>query len=161
MNTNIISVHDYKKYSKKEKQIVKRKLANFYNNNFLLSKWSLEYFYGFLTDENEREMECFVAEKSKKLVGFILGRMVGNISNRYNLTTLLVDKNDRGKGYSTLLLDAFLKRIRKNKKVEKVYLHFRDSNNFENFYTHYGFSGHRVTGTYSNEERKHYMEMKF
>jgi hypothetical protein len=57
-------------------------------------------------------------------------------------------------------LDEFLKIIGKNKSVKKVYLHFRDSNNFEGFYKHYGFEKHRTTGHYSNGEKKHYMEIK-
>ncbi len=102
----------------------------------------------------------FRAGKKQKNIGFILGRKVGNIKARYNLTTLLVDKQFRGKGYSKLLLNAFLKNVKKAKSSRKVYLHFRDSNNFEKFYQHYGFSGHRITGTYSNGEKKHYMEIK-
>lgn len=104
-------------------------------------------------------MECFILEKDRQVIGFILGRKVGNIKPRYNLTTLLVDKRYRGRGFSNVLLNKFLKTIKKNKSVKKVYLHFRDSNDYKSFYRHYGFSKHRTTGTYSNGEKKHYMEI--
>jgi ribosomal protein S18 acetylase RimI-like enzyme len=155
-----VSIYNFKEYSLKKKKLRKKRLIAFYNENFPLSRWSEKYFNTFLDDKNERRMECFVLEKNKTILGFILGRKVGNIRARYNLTTLLVDKNYREKGYSKLLLAAFLKTARKNKSTQKIYLHFRDSNNFEKFYQHYGFSGHRITGTYSNGEKKHYMEIK-
>jgi len=160
MKPGDVLVCNYKGYSARKKQLRKKQLADFYNKNFILSKWSNEYFYDFLKDENGRKMECFVLEKINKVVGFILGRKVGNIKFRYNLTTLLVDKKYRGKGYSKLLLDKFLKTVEKNKLSKKVYLHFRDSNDFEGLYRHFGFSEHRITGTYSNGEKKHYMEIK-
>lgn len=159
MNAQDIFIYNYKSRSARKKQTMKKQLANFYNKNFLLSRWSNEYFYDFLNDENERKMECCVLEKNRKIIGFILGREVGNIIDRYNLTTLLIDKKYRGKGYGKLLLDQFLKTMRKDKEISKVYLHFRDSNDFENFYEHYGFRKHRISGTYSNGEKKHYMEI--
>jgi len=157
---NKLAVIDYKKYPPKNKQLRKKQLAKFYNDNFLLSKWSNKYFNGFLDDKKLRKMECFVLERNGKVVGFVLGRKVGRIKSRYNLTTLLVDKKYRGKGYSKLLMDKFLKTIKKNKETKKVYLHFRDSNDFKGFYRNYGFSKHRITGYYSNGEKKHYMEIK-
>lgn len=155
-----INIFNYKKYPLQIKNIKEKKLAHFYNSNFPLSKWSNEYFNSFLNDENKRKMECFVLEKNYKIIGFILGRKVGNIKFRYNLTTLLMDKQYRGMGYSKLLLNEFLKNIKRNKEAKKVYLHFRDSNDFEGFYRHCGFSKHRITGFYSNGEKKHYMEIK-
>ena len=160
MKPGDVLIYDYKAYSARKKQLRKKQLADFYNKNFILSKWSNKYFYDFLNDKNERKMECFVLEKNKKAIGFILGRKVGNIKVRYNLTTLLVDRKYRGKGYSKLLLDKFLKAVKKNKSSEKVYLHFRDSNDYEGFYKRFGFSKHRITGTYSNGEKKHYMEIR-
>ena len=154
-------IFDYGNYSPKIKELRKKQLLNFYNENFPLSKWSSEYFNRFLDDKKERKMECFILEKNKKLIGFVLGRKVGNIKARYNLTTLLVDKKYRGNGYSKLLMNKFLKNIGRNKGARKVYLHFRDSNDLEGFYRHYGFSKHRITGTYSNGEKKHYMEFLF
>lgn len=150
---------NYNDYSARIKELRKKQLASFYNKNFLLSQWSSDYFSNFLNDTNERKMECFVLEKNKNIAGFILGRIVGKIRCRYNLTTLLIDKKYRGKGCSKFLLDEFLKIVRKNKAIKKVYLHFRDSNDFEGFYRHYGFSRHRMSGTYSNGEKKHYMEI--
>ena len=160
MSLQNFSIYNFREYSLKKKKLLKKQLAEFYNDNFPLSRWSEKYFNIFLDDKNARKMECFVLEKNKKIIGFILGRKVGNIKARYNLTTLLVDKKFRGKGYSKLLLNVFLKTVKKNKSSRKAYLHFRDSNNFEGFYKHYGFSGHRITGTYSNGEKKHYMEIK-
>lgn len=153
-------VYNYENYSLKTKKLRKEQLANFYNKNFILSKWSEEYFNRFLDDKKERKMECFVFEKNAKVIGFVLGRKVGNIKSRYNLTTLLVDRKYRGKGYGKLLLNEFLKTVKKNKSSQKVYLHFRDSNDYESFYKNCGFSRHRITGTYSNGEKKHYMEIK-
>jgi len=155
-----INIFNYKKYPPQVKKIKEKKLVHFYNSNFPLSSWSNEYFNSFLNDENKRKMECFILKRNKKIIGFILGRKVGNIRFRYNLTTLLVDKRFRGKGYSKLLLNEFLKNVKKNKSVQKVYLHFRDSNNFKEFYKHCGFRGHRIAGTYSNGEKKHFMEIK-
>jgi ribosomal protein S18 acetylase RimI-like enzyme len=155
-----VLIYNFRKYSLKKKHLRKKSLLTFYNENFPLSSWSEKYFNTFLSDKNGRKMECFVLEKNKKIIGFILGRKVGNIQARYNLTTLLIDKKNRGQGYSKLLLDAFLKTVKKNNLSRRAYLHFRDSNNFEKFYQHYGFSGHRITGTYSNGEKKHYMEIE-
>ncbi|MFA5777366.1 MAG: GNAT family N-acetyltransferase [Parcubacteria group bacterium] len=160
MKSKNFLVYNYIDYSPRKKQLRKKQLVDFYNENFSLSKWSEKYFNGFLDDKKERKMECFILEKNNKIIGFILGRKVGKIRFRYNLTTLLVDEKYRGKGYSKLLMDKFLKTIKENKEARKVYLHFRDSNDFEGFYKHYGFSGHRITGAYSNGEKKHYMEIK-
>lgn len=160
MKTRDISIHNYKDYSLIKKRLRKKQLADFYNKNFSLSRWSNGYFYKFLDDKSERKMECFILEGDNKVIGFILGRKVGKIRFRYNLTTLLIDKKYRGKGCSKALMDKFLKTIKKNGEARKVYLHFRDSNDFEGFYRHCGFSKHRITGTYSNGERKHYMEIK-
>lgn len=160
MKPQNVSIYDFRRYSPRKKKLRRKLLVDYYNENFPLSRWSAKYFNTFLDDKNERKMECFVLEKNKKIIGFILGRKVGNIKARYNLTTLLVDKQHREKGYSKLLLNNFLKTVKKNKSFQKVYLHFRDSNNFEGFYKHCGFSGHRISGTYSNGEKKHYMEIK-
>lgn len=153
------SVFDYDRYSSGIKNNRKKQLLSFYNKNFPLSRWSEKYFNRFLDDRKKRKMECLVLEKNEKIIGFILGRKFGNIKPRYNLTTLLVDGGYRGRGFSKVLLDKFLKTIKKNKSVKKVYLHFRDSNDYESFYRHYGFNKHRTTGTYSNGEKKHYMEI--
>jgi ribosomal protein S18 acetylase RimI-like enzyme len=152
-------VCDYADYSPRKKKLRKKQLVDFYNENFPLSRWSEEYFSRFLDDEKRRKMECFTIERNNKVAGFILGRKVGNIRSRYNLTTLLMDRKYRGKGYSKLLMEKFLKIVRENKSSRKVYLHFRDSNNFERFYKHCGFGGHRISGTYTNGEKKHYMEI--
>jgi ribosomal protein S18 acetylase RimI-like enzyme len=154
-----IIVRNYKNYSPAEKGERKSQLLTFYNKNLILSQWSAKYFSNFLDDKNERKMLCLILEKDHKILGFILGRMVGNIDCRYNLITLLIDKKYRGKGLSKTLLDRFLKIIRKNSTTKKVYLHFRDSSHLENFYRHYGFRKHRITGHYSNGEKKHYMEI--
>jgi ribosomal protein S18 acetylase RimI-like enzyme len=160
MKPRDVLIYNFRKLPPEKKSLIGKFLATFYNKNFPLSRWSNKYFNIFLADKNARKMECFILEKNKKIIGFILGRKVGNIKARYNLSTLLVDKKYRGKGYSKLLLNAFLKNVKKNKSSTKVYLHFRDSNNFEGFYTHYGFSGHRISGIYSNGEKKHYMEIR-
>lgn len=159
MKSQDVSIYNFRRYSPKKKKLRRERLINFYNENFSLSQWSKKYFNVFLADKNERKMECFVLEKNNQIIGFILGRKVGNIKIRYNLTTLLVDKKYRGRGYSSLLLNVFLRTVKKNKSSRKAYLHFRDSNDFEKFYQHYGFSRHRITGTYSNGEKKHYMEI--
>lgn len=150
---------DYKNYSPEIKRHRKKQLLAFYNSNFPLSQWSKKYFNAFLDDKNKGAMLCFVLEKNGKIVGFILGRTVGKIKKRLNLTTLVVDKKYRGQGLGKILLNTFLEKTKKNKSIKKVYLHFRDSNNLESFYKHYGFKKHRITGQYSNDEKKHYMEI--
>ena len=153
------TIRNYKDYPLAVKNSRKKQLSLFYNANFPLSQWSQNYFSAFLDDENERRMLCLVLEKNSKILGFILGRAVGNINNRYNITTLLIDEDQRGKKYGQFLLNKFLKTLRKDKSVKKAYLHFRDSNNLESFYNHCGFRKHRIAGYYSNGERKHYMEI--
>lgn len=151
-------IHNYKDYPPTIKKLRKKQLANFYDQNFPLSQWGEQYFNTFL-DDKKREATCLVLEKNQKIIGFILGKTVGSIPNRLNLTTLLIDRKYRKKGLSRLLLDNFLTIIKQNKSINKIYLHFRDSNNFESFYKHYGFKNHRITGFYSNGEKKHYMEI--
>lgn len=154
-----IILRNYKDYSPSVKAKRKKELVSFYNKNFPLSQWDREYFDNFLDDKNEKKMSCLVLEENKKVAGFIMGRVVGKIKKRLNLTTILIDKKYRKKGLSKILLDNFLKITKQNKSIKKVYLHFRDSNNFQNFYARYGFKNHRITGHYSNGEKKHYMEI--
>lgn len=154
-----VLIQNYKNYSPVKKQLKEKQLAHFYDRNFPLSQWGEKYFINFLNDKNKRGVLCLILEKNHQIIGFILGRTVGRIPNRLNLTTLLVDKKSRGKGFSKILLDAFLQIIKQKKSTKKVYLHFRDSTNLEAFYKHYGFKNHRLAGFYSNGEKKHYMEI--
>ena len=105
------TIRNYKDYPLAVKNSRKKQLSLFYNANFPLSQWSQNYFSAFLDDENERRMLCLVLEKNSKILGFILGRAVGNINNRYNITTLLIDEEPpilRGAVLPMYLFEAHL-----------------------------------------------------
>lgn len=105
---------------------------------------------------------CLPSDKRQKNLYWNCNRKRFSTNSRtsLNLATLLVSKQCRGKGYGDVLIKEFLKSAASIPRLKKIHLHFRDSNSqVENFYRRFGFGKHKICGTYSNGERKHYMEI--
>lgn len=134
-------------------------LSAIYNKNFPLSVWSEEYFLSFLSDFSRLSLG-FCIKQGNRLAGFILGRLLSKKSSVFCLSTLWVDSRFRGKGHGKELVQKLIPAISSEKETRKIILHFRDSNDLENYYSRLGFSGHKIKGAYSNGDLKHYMELK-
>ncbi len=128
-----------------------------YNKTFPKSPWSRSYFDSFLFSSKGRA-GFFMLNRNNNLCGFILGKKQAGASDEFNLSALWVNKNCRSKGHANALMEKFISET--SKKTEKMYLHFRDSNNLQAFYSKFGFINHRIDGQYKNGEPKHYMELK-
>lgn len=133
-------------------------LSDIYNKNFPLSPWSPEYFYSFLSDSSRSSLG-FYMKQDAELVGLVLGRLLSAKSNVFCLSALWINKDFRKKGYGKTLVQKLIPAIAARKKIKKIILHFRDANDLENYYSRLGFSGHKISGKYSNGNLKHYMEL--
>lgn len=134
-----------------------RKLAlNLYNKNFPLSQWSEKYFNAFLANTSRLPLGFYIT-KNGYPVGLVLGHIDKN--SAFNISILLVKPSCQKQGLGKYLIEKIIKEIRKNHSLKKAYLHFRDQNNLEKFYTKLGFGNHSIKGTYSNGDKKHYMDI--
>jgi len=130
-------------------------LWRLYNCNFRFSRWTKGYFFSFV----KYPAILYSIKVDKELAGFICGKPEAKSSKRYIISALLIKKKFRGKGYAESLVKKAIESISETRKFESIGLHFRDSNNLKNFYKKIGFKNHKITGTYSNGEKKHFMEM--
>ncbi|MDD5396616.1 MAG: GNAT family N-acetyltransferase, partial [Candidatus Moranbacteria bacterium] len=102
---------------------------------------------------------CLVVEKENEIGGMIIGRKNKVTKNCVTLSALLVGDDLRGQGLAKKLAEMFMKKVFTREENLKIELHFRDSNNLQNFYEKLGFEKHCVCGKYKNGEKKHYMEI--
>ncbi|EKE15982.1 MAG: hypothetical protein ACD_11C00057G0007 [uncultured bacterium] len=135
----------------------KKELLNFYNASFPKSQWDFEKISSFFDKENKGI--CFVIKSSSKLFGFSMGKLYKNRKDIFVLSSLFVSSELRGNGYAKKLIEIFSQEAFFDKNIKKIILHFRDSNNLQNFYEKVGFINHCIDGEYKNREKKHYMEM--
>lgn len=133
-------------------------LVSIYNKNFPLSRWSKKYFFTFLLD-SPRSFFGFYIKQDENIIGLALGRLIPQDISIFCLSALWVDKRFRGQELGKKLVQKIISVIANKRSVGKIILHFRDSNNLEKYYSRLGFSGHKITGAYSNGEPKHYMEL--
>lgn len=134
-------------------------LAAMYNEIFLFSPWSEKYFLAFLQNRSRWSLGYIIKEKNE-LAGFVLGRNSKRYAESFNLSVVCVDKKFRSKGAGKLLIRKIIQTVSRRKKLQKIFLHFRDANNLKNYYSCFGFSNHKIDGTYSNGDLKNYMELK-
>lgn len=131
-------------------------LWKLYNRNFRSSQWSK----GHLLSFTKSPAILYALESDGKVAGFVCGKPSEKRKTQYLISALLVKKEFRGKGCAAALVEKAIKEVSKMKKFKSIAIHFRDSNDLENFYKKLGFKKHRVVGNYSNSEKKHYMELE-
>lgn len=130
-------------------------LWKLYNRNFRSSKWSKEHLLSFTKSPSV----LYALESDRKVAGFVCGKPERQRRNRYLIAALLVRKEFRGKGCAGMLIKKVVKEVSEMKEFKSIAIHFRESNNLKDFYRKFGFKKHRITGSYSNGEKKHYMEI--
>lgn len=150
-----ISFKSFYDLDEKQKNII----IDIYNENFCKSQWSKGYFDFYFNIDKRKTVSYFLVVEDK-LIGFVWGKISEKNRKEFNISALWADKNYRNKGYGKLLMGKIIDYIFQNMNLEKAYLHFRDSNDLEDFYKNLGFSNHKIDEQYSNGEKKHYMEIK-
>ena len=138
-------------------QEAKKLLLDFYNSAFVSSKWSEKNLNLFFTEKDPGA--CFIIEKDSVIKGFVLGKIKKLDHSIMDLSALFVANELRGLGLAKKLVRLFLVDVVENSSVEKVKLHFRETNNLQKFYAGLGFRNEYIDGTYKNGEPKHCMEM--
>ena len=134
-------------------------LLRFYNRNFPKSKWNEEPLKKYFSDRKRRPL-CIIIRNKDKITGLIMGRLSSADSPRLNLAVLLVSRRYRGRGWGKILMRELFKSAVKIPSLQKIYLHFRDSNGqLKSFYKRFGFGKHEICGKYTDGEKKHYMEI--
>lgn len=134
-------------------------ILDFHNRNFPNSKWSDRSFEKYFLDTRHHPF-CTAIKTGKNFHGIAIGRFSTNSRSSLNLATMLVSQKCRGKGYGDALMEEFFRSAAKITSMRKIHLHFRDSNSqVESFYKRFGFKKRRTRETYSNGEKKNYMEI--
>lgn len=136
---------------------LEKSILTFYNLNFPKSKWSHKKLRSFFTKKTRSH--CFVIEKNNQIGGLILGKADAKNPELMLLETLLIRDDLRGQGYAKLLVTTFLREAFKSGSFDSVGLHFRQSNNLQNFYEKLGFVKQDMESSYKNGEQKHYMKI--
>jgi ribosomal protein S18 acetylase RimI-like enzyme len=135
----------------------KARLLELYTRNFPLSPWNQRYLDAFLSGKKRSTIFYAIKEKDD-FIGLILGRSSKTDPEIMILSVLAVDPHHQRKGYGSMLIEKFLSSVKKNPRIKKVFVHFRQCNDLENFYSRAGFKNHSISGSYSNGEKKHQME---
>ncbi len=146
---NSVKVHSFSNITTQKLS----RICHIYNDNFPTSQWSESHFYSYF--KSDLPIGYFLMAHGK-IVGFIWGKKKEG-ENSFNLATLWVDSAHRGNGFASLLIQNFLEAA--FRVSNKIYLHFRDSNDLKHFYSRFGFANHIIDGYYKNGEPKHYMEI--
>lgn len=140
-----LSIHNISEEKKKE-------VLSFYNDNFPKSQWSENFFMSFIKGK-ERSPIGYIIEINDEVAGMILGRVSKDREREFNLATLLVNENYRGRGVANVLMNRLIEEVREKEIFEKIYLHFRESNKLRDFYEKFGFNNFQKDGAYSNGEK--------
>lgn len=135
----------------------RKQLLNFYNAGFPKSRWETDRLDSFFNKRGK--CLCFVVEDENEIRGLAIGKKSDNDKRCMILNALLIGGNLRGNGYAKKMMELFIEKSFNFDDIAKVCLHFRDSNNLEDFYSKFGFGNHKICGTYKNGELKHYMEI--
>lgn len=144
-----------KKLSQKDSLI----LLKMHNQIFLSSHWKKNSWNFFLSPARE-SIFCAIKE-SGNYAGFVMGKPMEKNCSIVLLSTLLVLPAYQRSGYGKKLVDLFLRTAFAIPTTKKVILHFRETNRtiLLPYYKKMGFGNHKVCGTYTNKEAKHYMSM--
>jgi|GEM_PF-2280647 ribosomal protein S18 acetylase RimI-like enzyme len=133
-------------------------VERFHNSHFTRSLRTAGWLSEFSADIS-RFPRGFIAFSGNRPVGFVIGRTVLDDTSNFNLVSLLVHPDFRGKGLAGTLMKKFLSSARRLKSVKKITLHFREGNELEKLYAKYGFSLIDSDGSYSDGENRILMEM--
>ncbi len=133
------------------------RLMRMHNKLFPLSRWNVKGLSEYFFDKHYRPI-CFVIYFNKKCAGYIIGRPPPSNKRSFNLISLGIKPRYRRRGLAILLMKNFYRAVLKKKSFEKVYLHFRRSNDLEKFYSKFGFRNTCLAGKHPDGERKYYME---
>jgi ribosomal protein S18 acetylase RimI-like enzyme len=133
-------------------------VERFHNNHFTRSLRTAGWLSTFSADTS-RFPRGFIAFSGDRPVGLVIGRTVLDDTSNFNLVSLLVHPDFRGRGLAGTLMKKFLSSARRLKGAKKITLHFRESNGLEKLYAKYGFSFVGSDGSYSDGENRMRMEM--
>jgi ribosomal protein S18 acetylase RimI-like enzyme len=134
-------------------------MLKLHNKAFPNSKWGKNYFEKFFS-EKYRAPICVFVVKRKKIAGFAIGHRHPKNKSNFVLCLILVAPYHRGKKIGNELMIKFFAAAFELPWMKTLILHFRESNRrVKKFYTQFGFKNHRISGKYSNGEKKHYMSI--
>jgi len=135
-----------------------QRIHQLYNELMPTSPWSEKFMKQILFDESRSPLyNTFEIEGES--IGLVLGRLLKDDKDVFNISSIGVKKEHRHKKIATKLMQSFIKDVFEQTSVKKIIVHFRESKNLKSFYEKLGFSGHKIVGTYKNKEAKHYMEL--
>lgn len=136
---------------------LKEEFLKFYNAGFPKSQWSAKKLNTFFS--KGKKGVCFIIKKDGNIKGLVIGKIFEKNKHSMNLSALFVSDELRGMGYAKKLVKMFVEKTFKDTLIERIELHFRDSNNLQSFYEKFEFGHHEIIGAYKNGDQKHYMEI--